>query len=319
VPFDHPGKCIVDADTILELERLPQSLIIVGGGVIGCEYASIFAEINVKVTLIHTGEHILPFLDGELRDSLASAMRERSVEFCSNASVTKVTVYDDGRVVVSLEDGGVASGDALLWAAGRSSNTHNMGLESVGVQMGQRGLVTVNEHFQTSMPSIYAAGDVIGFPALAATSMEQGRIAACHMFDIDFKTGLSQHMPVGLYTIPAVSYVGMMEADATESGRDVVIGRASYRANARGRMLGDERGVVKCIFDRKTKALLGAGIVGEDATELVHIAQTVIAAGLGIDHFIGTCFNYPSLGELYKYAAYSALQAKAAEAQPLAA
>jgi NAD(P) transhydrogenase len=185
--------------------------------------------------------------------------------------------------------------------------------------MGQRGLVTVNEHFQTSMPSIYAAGDEIGFPALAATSMEQGRIAACHMFDIDFKTGLSQHMPVGLYTIPAVSYVGMMEADATESGRDVVIGRASYRANARGRMLGDERGVVKCIFDRKTKALLGAGIVGEDATELVHIAQTVIAAGLGIDHFIGTCFNYPSLGELYKYAAYSALQAKAAEAQPLAA
>ena len=316
VPFHLPG--VVDADGVLEMQGLPKSMIVVGGGVIGCEYASIFAEINVQVTLVHTGECILPFLDVELREGLVSAMKERGIEFRPNANVTQITPCDD-RVCVKFEDGSTSKAESLLWAAGRSSNTQNLGLEQVGVTMGQRGLIVVNEHYQTNVPSIYAAGDVIGFPALAATSMEQGRIAACHMFGIEFKKRLTSDMPVGLYTIPAVSYVGLMEADALKAKREVVIGRTSYCSNARGRMLGDEQGLVKWVFDRHTRQLLGAGIVGEDATELIHIAQAVIASGAGVEYFINTCFNYPSLGELYKYAAYSALQAMKAEARPLAA
>ena len=161
------------------------------------------------------------------------------------------------------------------------------------------------------MPSIYAAGDVIGFPALASTSMEQGRIAACHMFGIEFKTKLADLLPFGLYTIPSVSTIGLSEKQAIEQGREIVVGRARYRQNARGRMLGDEQGLVKCVFDRHTRGLLGAAIVGESATELIHIAQFIVTAEGGIDDLISACFNYPSLSELYKYAAYDALGALA--------
>lgn len=315
-PAHLPFKAVnvVDADGVLELQRIPKSMIIVGGGVIGCEYASIFAEINVKVTLIHTGDDILPFVDPECRQRLVQSMQDQAVDFIKNQSVEKVESLSPTSVLVTLKGGSTISGETLLWAAGRQSNTQNLGLEQVGVAMGQRGLITVNEHYQTNVPSIYAAGDVIGFPALAATSMEQGRIAACHMFGIDFKMKLAQIMPIGLYTIPAISMVGMSAAEAEQAGHHIVVGRAQYRDNVRGRMLGDEQGLVKCVFDRHTRALLGASIVGEDATELVHLAQSAIVHGDGIDHFIGTCYNYPSLCELYKYAAYSALQAMSADA-----
>lgn len=317
IPFDKPN--VVDADGVLQLKRLPASMIIVGGGVIGCEYASIFAEIGVHVTLIHNGDHILPFLDAECREHLRDSMARQGVDFMPNRSVATVEARKDN-VSVTLDDGRTLSAECLLWAAGRCSNTTDLGLEQAGVTLGQRGLITVNQHYQTNVPSIYAAGDVIGFPALAATSMEQGRIAACHMFNVAFKSKLTDVMPIGLYTIPAVSMVGLSPEDAIKQRIDLVIGRASYRDNVRGRMLGDDSGLLKCLFDRRAPhALLGAMIVGEDATELVHQAQMAIVAGLGIEYFINACFNYPSLSELYKYAAYSALQAmKAGEHSPRA-
>jgi len=317
IPFDHPS--IVDADGVLMMQRIPPSMIIVGGGVIGCEYASIFAEMNVHVTLVHTGNELLSFVDAECRQQLVNAMQEQGIDIQLNKAVTQVIPQSDGSVRVKFESGEEVAAACLLWAAGRCSNTQGIGLESVGVKLGQRGLIVVNEHYQTNVPSIYAAGDVIGFPALAATSMEQGRIAACHMLGINFKQQLTNLMPIGLYTIPAISYVGMSEDEARKSGRDIVLGRAHYRYNVRGRMLGDEQGFLKCIFDRKTKSMLGAFIIGEDATELIHLAQCVIANGGGIDYLVGTCFNYPSLAELYKYAAYSALQALAQPAAQKAA
>lgn len=310
VPFHLPN--VVDADGILELERMPESLIVVGGGVIGSEYACVFAEMGVRVTLVHTGDCILPFLDAECRQHLIRSMETAGVIFTPNVSVSTVEPSDKSRIRVSFESGDCVQAKVVLWAAGRSSNTADLGLEEVGVTMGKRGLIIVDEQYCTNIPSIYAVGDVIGFPALASTSMEQGRIAACNMFNIDFKNQLSSHMPMGIYTIPSVATVGISQADALKEQLDVVIGRAMYRDNLRGRMLGDNDGMVKCIFDRKTHALLGAAIVGEDATELIHLAQTAIEAGKGIEHFVDTCFNYPSLHEMYKYAAYSALQSIAA-------
>jgi NAD(P) transhydrogenase len=314
VPFDHP--CVVDADGVLELQHMPRSMIIVGGGVIGCEYASVFAEIDVKVTLIHTGDAILSFLDPELREHLTAAMREKDIDIMLEQRVRAVHPLDDHTIEVELASGRRITAATLLWAAGRQSNTRDLGLEEVGVALGERGMIDVNDHFQTSVPSIYAAGDVIGFPALAATSMEQGRVAACHMFDIDFKTRLADITPIGIYTIPPVSMIGLSITEARARGIAVVIGRAEYRNNVRGRMLGDEQGILKCLFDRNTHQLLGTAIVGEEATELIHLAKSVIDFGGGIDHFINACYNYPSLTELYKYAAYSALQAMARYGQP---
>jgi NAD(P) transhydrogenase len=311
VPFDHPA--VVDADGVLELERLPESMIIVGGGVIGCEYASIFAEIDVRVTLIHPRPDILPFIDDECRQHLLRAMTDRGIDLRLNTSVTAVTADSPRTARVALEGGGAMSTECLLWAAGRQSNTMGLGLESVGVAMGERGLIRVDENYRTSVDSIYAAGDVIGFPALAATSMEQGRIAACAMFGLGFKSRLAGTLPLGIYTIPAVSMVGQTAQQAAEEGGSVVTGRALYRHNVRGRMLGDEQGLVKCVFDRSSRRLVGATIVGEDATELIHLAACAMHHGAGVQYFIDACFNFPSLCELYKYAAYNALQQLAEE------
>ncbi|MHC4947040.1 MAG: Si-specific NAD(P)(+) transhydrogenase [Planctomycetota bacterium] len=316
VPFDDHH--VVDADGILRLDHLPDSLLIVGGGVIGCEYASIFAEIDVDVTLLHPHEDILPFVDPACRDRLVQAMGAAGVRFRLGTAVSTIETTGDG-VRVTLADDSTVTGATLLWAAGRRGNTDDLGLEAVGLAADDRGALAVDEHYRTAVPSIYAAGDVIGFPALAATSMEQGRVAACSMFDIDFKQKLADDLPIGVYTIPAISMVGLNEAQARERGHDPVVGQAEYRANARGRMLGDETGLLRCVFDRRTRALLGASIVGEDATELIHVAQSIIAHGSGIDYLIDTCFNYPSISELYKYAAYSALQAMTADEQSSAA
>lgn len=314
VPFHLPN--VVDADSVLEMSQLPETMIVVGGGVIGSEYACVFAEMGVRVTLVHTGESILPFLDSECRQHLVQAMMHAGIEFRANVNVSSVVADDAAAIGVHFDDGTSVSAHCVLWAAGRTSNTANLGLEKAGVAMGQRGLVMVDENYRTNVPSIYAAGDVIGFPALASTSMEQGRIAACNMFNIDFKKKLTTHMPMGVYTIPPVATVGLSQDEARKAGRSIVVGRAMYRDNLRGRMLGDQEGMLKCIFDRSTRALLGAAIVGEDATELIHLAQAVIQNGGGIDYFIHVCFNYPSLSELYKYAAYDALQALAAEKSP---
>jgi NAD(P) transhydrogenase len=311
IPFDD--RTIVDADSVLELQKMPRSMTIVGAGVIGCEYACMFAEVGVQVTLINPRPSILPFLDDECRDQLVKAMTEAGIDMRLGDSVEAVAPAASAGAQVRFKDGTELTCDVLLWAAGRDGNTRDIGLESVGITTNDRGLIDVDPTYRTSSPSIYAAGDVIGFPALAATSMEQGRIAACHMFGLEFKTKLTDCLPIGLYTIPAVSCVGVTEEQA--KGMEIVIGRARYHDNVRGRMLGDDTGLLKCIFDRKTRALLGATIIGEQATELIHIAQAAMAADLGIDYFIQACFNYPSLAELFKYAAYSALQSLATLAQ----
>ncbi len=305
VPFEHTN--VVDADGILELAHLPASVVVVGGGTIGCEYACMLSEIGTSVTLIDPRAELLGFLDPECRDHLVRAMTDAGIEIRLNTRVTTVVPPDDSSVCVRLDDGEELTCELLLWAAGRCSNTADIGLENVGIETGRRGLIPVNERYQTRIPNIYAAGDSIGFPALAATSMEQGRIAACVMFGIDFKKKLAATLPISLYTIPAVSMVGLTQKQAQEAGCDTVVGRAAYRNNPRGRMLGDEEGLVKCVFDTPSRRLLGATIVGQDATELIHLAQFVIGFEGGINDLIDACFNYPSLAELYKHAAYDAL------------
>ncbi|MHC4100682.1 MAG: Si-specific NAD(P)(+) transhydrogenase [Planctomycetota bacterium] len=312
IPFSH--STVVDADDVLDLTRIPDTLLVAGGGAIGCEYACMFAEIGVSVTLAEAQAAVLPFIDSECRDHLLRAMGDAGIDVRLNTSIEEVIVDEGESVCARSDDGEEIRCDVLLWTAGRCSNTYDLGLDELRVARGTRGLVKVNDKYQTNVPSIYAAGDVIGFPALASTSMEQGRIAACHMFGIDFKTKLAATVPFGLYTIPAVSTVGLTEQQATEAGRDVVVGRALYRCNVRGRMIGDEQGIMKCVFDRPTRQLVGATIVGEVAAELIHLAQFVISNKQGIDDFIDGCFNYPSLSELYKYAAYDALQAIASGA-----
>ncbi|QOJ18148.1 MAG: Si-specific NAD(P)(+) transhydrogenase [Phycisphaeraceae bacterium] len=317
IPFHLPG--VVDADGILELEHMPRSLAIVGGGVIGCEYASIFAEIGVAVTLFEPRESILPFIDGDCRDVLLRSMRGAEIDVRLNTAVQSVSESKVGGVLVTDSTRRAESFDVLLWAAGRSGNTRDIGLENVGLIPDKRGLLAVDGTFRTSVPSIYAAGDVIGPPSLTSVSMEQGRVAACHMFGLHFKREVARTFPIGLYTIPPVAMVGLGEQEAAKQGHEVIVGKAPYRLNARGRMYRDNEGLLKLVFDRSSRRLLGAAMVGEQATELIHLAQSIIHAGEGIDYLINACFNYPSISELYKYAAYAALQAIHVGEQRLAA
>ena len=306
IQFSHPT--IVDADGVLELDRIPESILIVGGGVIGCEYACVFAELGVNVTIVEPRETLLGLIDHECAERLMAAMRDVEIDVRLNMRVKSAQADVDGRAVVEFEEGPQVRCDTLLWAAGRQANTSNLGLEELGIQPDDRGIIKVNSSYQTLAPSIYAAGDVVGHPALASASMEQGRIAACHMFGLDFKKSLAEAIPLGIYTVPPIAMVGLSESDATKSGVDFVVGRAPYRLNARGRMLGDEGGLLKLVFERKSKRLIGIAIVGEQATELIHYGLAILASEGGIDDLIQTCFTYPSLTELYKYAAYNALQ-----------
>jgi NAD(P) transhydrogenase len=311
IPFN--SSQVVDADEVLDLPRIPDAMVIAGGGVLGCEYACMFAEFGVSVTLVDSNAALLPFLDPECRDHLVRAMADVGIDIRLNTSINEVVVPGNDAVIARTDDGEEFRCDVLLWAAGRCSNTRDVGLENVEATLGPGGRVGVNEQYQTSIRSIYAAGDVIGFPALASTSMEQGRIAASHMFGIEISKALAASVPFGLYTIPAVATVGLTEQQAAEADRDVVVGRALYRGNVRGRLLGDEHGIMKCVFDRRTRRLLGTTIVGEVAGELIHQAQFLIAAKGGIDDLTDACFNCPTLSELYKYAASDAAQTIAHE------
>jgi NAD(P) transhydrogenase len=311
IAFNHP--VIVDADGVLQLDRLPGTMVVVGGGVIGCEYACVFAELGVSVTLIEPRASLLPFVDADCLECLMAAMRDMEIDVRLNTKVAAAEVTSDGRAAIELQGASPIRCDVLLWAAGRMANTADLGLESVGLTTNDRGCIPVNQSYQTAVPSIYAAGDAVGNPALASTSMEQARIAACHMFTIDFKKKLAEMFPYGLYTIPPIAMVGLGEADARKAGHDVVVGKAPYRQNSRGRMLGDEQGLLKLTFDRSTRRLLGVVMIGELATELIHIGQSMLVADATIDDFIQACFTYPSLSELYKYAAYGALQSMAAD------
>lgn len=279
---------------------------------IGSEYASIFGELGVEVTLVEPRSTLMRFLDDEIRQVLVHGMEEVGISIRFGHAVEKVVGLDDGRARTTLDDGTVLESDCVLWSLGRNGNTRGLGLERIGVVPDERGNIRVDSHYRTTCESVFAAGDVIGFPALASTSMEQGRVAACHMFGIPFLTKVADTVPMGIYTIPAIGAVGLNEEEARAGGREIVVGRAHYRNNARGRMLGDDQGLLKAVFDRRTRALLGVSVVGEDATELVHFGQLAIQSGHGIQHLLEMCLNYPSLTELFKTAAFDAMQSLSA-------
>ena len=304
VDFTHPA--VVDSTGILQLERMPRSLVVIGGGVIGSEYASVFAQMGVEVTIVEPRSTVMRFLDVECRELLIDQMKESGVEFQFNKSVEEITGLPQGNARVQLDDGTTLSADVVLWALGRDGNTGDLGLETVGIVAEKRGLLTVDDCYRTSAEGVWAAGDVIGFPALASTSMEQARLAVEDMFAEAPEGRLEGLLPMGIYTIPSIAAVGPSGEELEQMGRQFVIGRAPYRRNARGRMLGDDQGMMKLLFDIEKRTLLHATIVGEDATELIHLGMMMIAEQWTIEDINSSAFNYPSLSELYKSAASSA-------------
>jgi NAD(P) transhydrogenase len=304
IPFDH--KLIYDSDGILSMERIPNTMLVVGGGVIGTEYASIFTALGVEVTLVESHGRMLPFVDSEIVERLRKQLETLGLKFLFNDRLTKIETHDD-HVQITLQSGGTHEFEIALIAAGRQSNVQGLGLEEVGVKLGNRGLVIVNEKYQTSVPNIYAAGDVIGFPALASTSMEQARMAMVHAFNLHYKKNMSPTLPLAVYAIPEISAVGLTEDECKEKNIAYLVGRAYYENSARGQIIGDTNGMIKLIFAPEDKRLLGTHIIGEQASELIHVAVHVIAGGGTIDAFIEAVYNYPTLSDSYKYAAYDGL------------
>ena len=309
IPFDDED--VDDSDTILQIDRLPRSLVVVGGGVIGCEYAAMFAAMRVAVTLIEGRPRLLPFLDEEIAERLRGAMQALGVTFQLGRTTKSVCRVPGRGIVTKLDDGREIDAEKVLASSGRGGWTAGMGLEAIGVEVDKRGTIKVDGDFRTAAPSVYAAGDVIGFPALASTSMEQARVAVCHAFGFAYKRQMSHLYPFGIYTIPEVGSVGFSEEGAKAAGREAVVGRAFYRDNARGKIVGDKDGIIKLVVERGSKKLLGCHCIGERATELVHTGQSVMLLDGTIDAFIEMVFNYPTLSEMFKYAAYDALGALA--------
>jgi NAD(P) transhydrogenase len=304
--FAFEDDRIHDSDEILTLNRLPSHLAVIGAGVIGSEYACTFAALGTKIDLIDGRDSLLPFLDVELSRALQTAMEKLGIVFHWQEKVSCVAP-PEGQLTLTLTSGKTLNTDGVLIAAGRSSNTADLNLKAAGITAGKRGLLMVNAHFQTEVPNIYAAGDVIGFPALASTSMEQARVAMCHAFDKGYKTAIANMLPTGIYTIPEVSTVGETEESLKAKGVEYVVGRARYNQNARGQIIGDRVGFLKLLFNASDMKLLGAHVIGEHASELVHIGLMAMLTGGGAELFNQVCFNYPTLGELYKYATYEAM------------
>jgi NAD(P) transhydrogenase len=306
IPFD--GRIVMDSDDVLTLTQIPRRLVVIGGGVIGCEYAGIFAALGVRVTLINSRERLLMQLDADLSDALRVEMTRRlGVQVVLDASVTGVGVEGD-LATVTLGDGRAITADCVLYCAGREGNSNELGLDKAGVDLNARGFVTVDAHYRSSAPTIFAAGDIIGFPALASTAMEQARVAMCHAFDLRYKTEMSAVLPYGVWTVPEVATVGLGEDEARRQGIRAEIGKASFRTNPRGQIIGDTEGFVKLIFAVNDKRLLGASVLGESACELIHVPATVLQFGGSLDYFIDSVFNYPTLSDAFKYAAYDGLQ-----------
>ncbi len=303
-PFDH--ELICDSDSILRLKRIPKTMAVVGGGVIGTEYASIFTALGVHVTLIDRGDRIISFVDSEIGQRLMDQLLKLGIKFVFNERVTAMERRGD-QVRLALETGGKLDVDVALIAAGRQSNVQALNLELVGVELGKRGLILVDENYRTNIPHIYAVGDVIGFPALASTSMEQARAAVVHAFDLEYKEKLAPFLPFAVYAIPEISEVGLTEDECREQKIPYLVGRAYYEENARGQIIGDMSGMIKLIFSPTDKKLLGAHMIGEQASELIHIAAHVMLAGAPIDEFIEAVYNYPTLSDSYQYAAYDGL------------
>ena len=295
-----------DSDTFLQMDRIPKSLAVIGGGVIGCEYASIFMALGVRVTLVDGRDRLLPFLDSEISDRLRDRLAELGMNFWFNERPVKVENSSAG-AKLTMKSGKVLETDAALFAAGRRAAVDGLALEKAGLAVNDRGYIAVDENYRTAVANIYAAGDVIGFPALASTSMEQGRVAVCHAFSFQYKQRVASMLPMGIYTIPEISAAGETEDSCKEKKIDHCVGRAHYSNNARGHITGDTAGLLKLIFSPADKKLLGLSIIGESATELVHIGMMVLDNGLTINEFIDQVFNYPTLSEMYKYAAYDGL------------
>jgi len=297
---------VVDSDAMVEVPRVPRSLCVIGAGVIGIEYATIFSALDVPVTVIEPRETILDFVDREVTEEFIHDLRDRGMSIRLGVGVEKVERGPDGWVTTTLADGRTVRTEMLLHAAGRSGATADLGLEHCGLVTDSRGRITVDpKTFQTAVPHIYAAGDVIGFPSLASTSMEQGRIAACHAFGLPLPPA-PQYFPYGIYAVPEISTVGLNEQELKARGIPYEVGIARFRETSRGHIMGLHSGMMKMLFSLKTRRLLGVHILGEGATELIHIGQAVLNLKGTLDYFIENTFNFPTLAEAYKIAALDA-------------
>ncbi len=313
IEFDDTD--VLSSDELLNLNELPHSMIVVGGGVIGTEYASMMAALGVKVTLIEGRSRLLDFVDAEIIEALQYHLRQAGVTLRLGEKVVKITKVptppgarsnNPMMAEAMLESGKTLRADCLLYAVGRQGSTEGLNLESAGLKADDRGRIKVNENFQTAVPNIYAVGDVIGFPALASTSMEQGRAAACHIFNERFET-VQNLLPYGIYAIPEISMVGWTEERLTAEGIPYEAGVAQYKEIARGQLLGDEIGMLKLLIHQESHTILGVHVIGTGATELVHIGQAVMAFKGTVEYFVNTVFNYPTLAECYKVAALNGL------------
>ncbi len=303
IPFDD--ECVLTSDDLLHLKELPESLIVVGGGVIGTEFASMFSRLGVRVSMVVGSQRVLNFLDLQIGEALQYHMRNRGLTLRFGEELQRVEILNGGNrkvVEVKLKSGKCLQADAFLYCIGRQGCTGRLELASAGLTADERGRIQVDQDYRTANPNIYAVGDVIGFPALASTSMNQGRMASCHMF------GMPQHklrrfFPFGIFSIPEISMVGDTEEGLTEKGIPYETGCAGYKEIARGQIIGDEVGLLKILFHPETREVLGVHIIGTGATELIHIGQAVMALEGRLDYFMDSAFNYPTLAECYRVAA----------------
>jgi NAD(P) transhydrogenase len=305
IPLD--GQFIFDADQLPDVQELPRDLIVVGAGVIGLEYASMLTALDIKVTIIDQRPTLLDFVDREMIEALSYHMRRRGATFRLGESVMRVDRDAQGRVVAHLESGKKVHGGALLYTVGRQPNSDLLDLGAAGLSADSRGRIPVDENFRTAVPHVYAAGDVIGFPSMASSSSEQGRLASNHMFGVNHRRTSSDLLPYGIYTVPEMSMVGRTEQQLTSAKVPYEVGIAKYEELAKGQILGDETGLLKMLFDPEKLTLYGVHAIGDGAAELIHIAQAVLAFGGTIEYFRDTVFNYPTLAEAYKVAALAGL------------
>ena len=305
VPWDDDD--VLDSEQVLELDGPFNSLVVIGGSTVGCEYASIFAAAGVDVTLVDRNDRLVRFCDGEISDLLAQSFRDQGMRVVLGGGVRPTIERAPAGLEVKLADGEVLRPDKVFYSAGRTGNTEGLGLERVGVELDPKGRIVVDETFRTTVEGIYAAGDVIGPPSLASVSMEQGRVAVCYAFGISFKDTVDPVAPLGVYSIPEVAMSGLTEEAADAQGLDVEVGRGWFEKNFRAVIAGATEGLVKLVFDRVDRRLLGVHILCEGAGELIHLGQAVIQLGAQIDHFIHSTFNVPTRSDAYKYAAYDGL------------
>ena len=308
-PADSPlvplnGRTIMNSDQILLMPKIPKSLIVVGGGVIGVEYACMFAILGVRIILVEKRPRLLEFADQEIVEALSYHLRDHRVTMRLNEEVASVEETADGSVVANLKSNKRIPGEALLYAVGRQGSVDDLNLAAAGLEADNRGRIAVDSEYRTKVPNIYAVGDVIGFPSLASVSMEQGRIAAANAFGLKIQSNRANY-PYGIYTIPEISFIGKTEEQLTDEDVPYEVGVAFYRDTARGQIRGDITGRLKLIFHRETREILGVHIIGEGASELLHIGQAVLIFKGTVDYFVETVFNYPTLAECYKLAAFN--------------